>query len=70
MEEKKIVGLVISKLELDEDLSVYEYMVRMPNRTIEKFRVRTSAINVGNKVQLGEVVNENNEKRFKILKIV
>ena len=71
MEGKIEIALVISKIELDEDNRIFEYIVRMPDRSTETFRVRTGSINVGNKVEVGEIeAEEDGKKRFKIIKIV
>jgi len=67
--ENKYVGFVISKLELDEDAGIYEYWVKMPNRKIEVFKVKTANIRVGNKVEVAEV-EKDGETKLKIVRIL
>ena len=60
------VGLVISKKELENYNGVYEYWVRMPDRKIETFNIKTDKIEVGHKVK----VQQQEDNTYKVLGIL
>lgn len=64
------IGLVISKLELQTPEGVYEYRVRMPNRRVQYFNVRTANIHVGQKVSVSVTETDEGDKKYKIERIV
>jgi len=67
-------GLVISKKPIEGHEGAFEYWVRVKDRSIQKFNIRTDSINVGNRVEVEYVEEDENgtpqKKYTKILRII